>query len=368
MRLEHKAAPDALIHVFRQEPALDHFGEFREIHLLESEMPSSKTSLGEHDDSLEIYGAEVEVKYRGERYRVRDNGAVYRLNEFRKRTRPLDKTWTFGRQNLLTGYYLLAGVPIHRIVCSAFNGPAPSDQHVVDHVDTNRANNRPENLRWLTRLENALLNEITARRIELAYGSIEAFLEDPSKPLNQTSFPDVSWMRTVTKEEGARTKARFEAWAKSGSVPSGGIIGEWLYGTRERATFKPEPEEYESLTPSAIQVKWRVPTEFPGCPEAVSEDGLERYAQSLRFGQVFARNEIYQSLVVQYAIVEDGLVVLTHNPDMNAIKGWGVAMITIRGELFIHRSEHQYFTLQGALKTFCELTGASLDESIDDYT
>lgn len=49
---------------------------------------------------------------------------VYRLNEFRKRARPLDKTWTFGRQNLMTGYHLLAGVPVHRIVCSAFNGPA----------------------------------------------------------------------------------------------------------------------------------------------------------------------------------------------------------------------------------------------------
>lgn len=331
-------------------------------------MPSSKTPVSEHDHLLEIYEAEVEVEYRGERYRARDNGAVYRLNEFRKRARPLDKAWTFGRQNLTTGYQLLAGVPIHRIVCTAFNGPPPSDQHVVDHIDTNRANNRPENLRWLTRLENALLNETTARRIELAYGSIEAFLKDPSKPVNETSFPDVSWMRTVTKEEGARSMSRFEAWAKSGAIPSGGAIGEWLYGTRERADFEPEPEEYESLTPSAIQVKWKVPTEFPGCPEAVSEDGLEQYAQNLRFGDVFARNRIYQSLVVQCAHVEGGLVVLTRAAEANAIKDWAVAMITIRGELFVHCSKHQYFTLQGALKAFCELTGESFEDSVDDYT
>ncbi len=330
-------------------------------------MPSSRSPVGEPDHLLEIYETEVDVEYRGERYRVRDNGAVYRLNEFRKRARPLDKTWTFGRQNLTTGYHLLAGVPIHRIVCTAFNGPPPTDQHVVDHIDTNRANNRPENLRWLTRLENALLNEITARRIKLAYGSIEAFLEEPSKPISETAFPDVSWMRTVTKEEGARTKSRFEAWAKSGSVPRGGAIGEWLYGTRERADFEPEPEEYESLTPSAIQVEWTVPTEFPGCPEFVSDDGLERYAQNLQFGQVFARNDIYQSLVVQSKLVEDGLVVLTRAAEADAIKNWAVAMITIRGELFAHRSKNQYFTLQGALKTFCELTGESMDDSIDDY-
>lgn len=54
-------------------------------------MPSSKTPVGEHDHLLEIYETEVEVEYRGEQYRVRDNGAVYRLNEFRKRARPLDK-------------------------------------------------------------------------------------------------------------------------------------------------------------------------------------------------------------------------------------------------------------------------------------
>ncbi|MBT8170208.1 hypothetical protein [Falsiruegeria litorea] len=86
-------------------------------------MPSANTPMGEQDHLLEIYETEVEVEYRGERYRARDNGAVYRLNKFRKRARPLDKTWTFGRQNLMTGYHLLAGVPIHRIVCSAFNGP-----------------------------------------------------------------------------------------------------------------------------------------------------------------------------------------------------------------------------------------------------
>lgn len=238
---------------------------------------------------------------------------------------------------------------------------------MVDHIDTNRANNRPENLRWLTRLENALLNEITARRIELVYGSIEAFLADPSKIQSEASYPDVSWMRTVSKDEAAKTKSRFEAWAQSGSVPSGGAIGEWLYGTAERAEFEPDPEEYESLTPSVIQVRWRMPTEFPECPMEVSDDALERYAESLVFGRVFARNDIYHSLVVQRSLVEDALIVLTHNPGPNAIKDWAVAQISVRGEFFYHRSEHQYFSLQGALKKYCELTGGSYEDCMDDY-
>jgi hypothetical protein len=322
---------------------------------------------GDQDHLLDNYGNEIEVEYRGERYRVRNNGAVYRLNQFRKRSRPLDKQWTFGRQDKSTGYHHLAGERVHRIVCVAFHGPPPSNQHVVDHIDTNRANNRPENLRWLTRLENALLNEITAHRIELAYGSIEAFLADPSKPKGNTNFPDVSWMRTVSKDEAARTKSRFEAWAKSASVPSGGAIGEWLYGTRERADFEPEPEVYESLTPSAVQVKWKVPTEFPYCPDSVSEDALKRYTQRLKFGRTFAQNDIYQSVVVQRTLAGEALIVLTHNPDEGAIKFWAVAQVTIQGELFYHRSEHHYFTLQGALKTYCELTGESYEDCMDDY-
>ena len=51
---------------------------------------------------------------------------------------------------------------------------------MVDHIDSNCRNNRPENLRWLTRLENALKNPATRKKIEYLCGSIEAFLENPS--------------------------------------------------------------------------------------------------------------------------------------------------------------------------------------------
>lgn len=215
----------------------------------------SVTIADVENDLLDVFERDLQVEYRDERYRVRDNGAVFRENRFRKRARPLDKKWTFGRQNPSAGYKHLAGVPVHRIVCSAFHGPPPTGQHVVDHIDTNRANNRPENLRWVTRLENVLLNPISARRIELIYGSIEAFFEDPQRPQSATQFPDVSWMRIVTKDEAHRAKKRLEEWARCGSVPSGGALGEWLYGTRERADFEPEPEVYESLTPSVVQVR-----------------------------------------------------------------------------------------------------------------
>jgi hypothetical protein len=67
---------------------------------------------------------------------------------------------------------------VHRAVCAAFHGPAPSGKRVVAHADGSRTNNRPENLRWATYSENQydkvahgrsplpkVIDEATAREI-----------------------------------------------------------------------------------------------------------------------------------------------------------------------------------------------------------
>lgn len=92
---------------------------------------------------------------------------------------------------------LYGGVRVHQIVATAFHG-TPDDPHmVIDHKDTNRCNNRPENLAWVTRLENALNNPITRNKIKYLCGSIDAFLEDPSILRESASDPNTGWMRTV---------------------------------------------------------------------------------------------------------------------------------------------------------------------------
>ena len=118
--------------------------------------------------------------YKGECYSVRDNGAVLRHAREGKRKRKYDDVWTFGKPNKHNGYMNLDVEVVHRIVAWAFLGNPPSSQHVVDHIDTNRRNNRPENLRWLTKLENALNNPNTLRKIIYYCGSIDAFVRDPS--------------------------------------------------------------------------------------------------------------------------------------------------------------------------------------------
>ena len=147
--------------------------------------------------------------YKDEHYSARDNGAVMRHSREGKRLRKDDNVWTFGKPNDKTGYMEFAGERVHRIVAFAFHGNPPSDQHVVDHIDTNRRNNRPENLRWLTRLENALNNPITRARIENLCGSIEVFLADPSVLRGHEKIdPNFSWMRAVTPEEARASMKR----------------------------------------------------------------------------------------------------------------------------------------------------------------
>jgi hypothetical protein len=45
-------------------------------------------------------------------------------------------------------------VPVHRIVCAAFHGEPPTDQHQVNHKNGNKKDNTPSNLEWVTASEN----------------------------------------------------------------------------------------------------------------------------------------------------------------------------------------------------------------------
>jgi hypothetical protein len=52
---------------------------------------------------------------------------------------------------------------VHRLVCEAFNGPSPSDDHEVAHNDNTRDNNVATNLRWATHYDN-VQDSVNARR------------------------------------------------------------------------------------------------------------------------------------------------------------------------------------------------------------
>ena len=314
---------------------------------------------------IDRFGSEACCTYRGEDYLVRDNGAVLRLKKPGARHRQIDQIWMFGRPCDRSGYMHIASVPVHRVVATAFHGPAPSGSHVVDHIDTNRQNNRPDNLRWVTRLENILLNPITLRRIELAYGSLEKFFQNPQQPVHGPLEPNFDWMRTVSAEEAAQTLTRLSSWA------GGRPIGDWVRTSRNlESEREPKPEPaIQSKTPSALQRNWKTPSEFPCCPAKVGERALHDYRAALHRRQVYAFNDFGESRVIEAELSEDQetLVVFCTCPGM--MKDWALSKIVIEGGQFRHEGLGTFFTETGARKQFMLQRGLEWEgeDTIDDY-
>ena len=203
-----------------------------------------------------------ECVYKDEHYSVRDNGAIFRHKREGKRLRLDDERWTFGFKNSKTGYMLLGDHRVHIIVATAFLGERDSKKFVVDHIDTNRCNNRVENLRWFTRLENALNNEITRNKIIYICGSIEAFIENPSVLQERlVGEPSLAWMRTVTKESAATAYENIKRyWEEQAANPKplvGGKMNDGVYSKQLNIT------QYVPISPNE--------TTIPTTTEGVAE-------------------------------------------------------------------------------------------------
>lgn len=343
------------------------------------------------DKSIHDFNREVDCIYEKEKYSVRDNGAVLKHSHVGKRPRPTDNQWTFGKPNNKTGYMEIVTVRVHRIVATAFHGVPPTKGHVVDHIDTNKRNNRPENLRWVTRLENILLNPITVKRIELACGcSVEEFLADPSKFRDKFQEPNYQWMCTVSREEAQSSLERMLAWAKSENLPSGGTLAAWIFNRPSlRKQFseifgqveiiKPVtvetipnmPDTIKAKTLNAAQRNWRTPSEFPCCPQQYQENPLITYQENLKIKSIFCQNSIYSSFVSKSALSDDrqSLFVISEMTEEEAIKPWALAQITYENDFYVHESLGSFFDEIGAEKQFClaqglEWTGG---DTFDDY-
>lgn len=323
------------------------------------------------------YSSEVNCIYKGEKYSVRDNGAILRHPCEGKRPRPSDNHWTFGKPNNRTGYMEIASVRVHRIVATAFHGEPPTKEHVVDHIDTNKRNNRVENLRWVTRLENVLLNPITAKRIAYVCGSVEAFLSDPAKYRDMFSEPYEQWMQIVSAEESQISLVRMLTWAKSDKPSkSGASLDKWIFTRNnlqdEQTIVAPaEPDFIISLTPGAVQRNWRTPSEFPCTPHEMENSSLTAYADNLKEGAVFSQNIYGSSLVVNSGFSEDrqSLYVMTESSDgEESVKRYALAEVTYEDNLFVHTGR-TFFSKEGAEKQFTLAQGLewSGGDSVDDY-
>lgn len=346
---------------------------------------------------IDVFSCEMQCEYKGRTYRVRDNGAIMRLPKKDGRASMLDLVWTFGVKNEINGYMLFTGnVRVHQVVCTAFHGVAPDKNMIVDHINGNRCDNQPENLRWITREENIFENPLTAKKMEYRFGSIEAAREllhnnpEAFRTMLNEQEGDKGWMRPVSKVEAENHAMRNAAWLgkdkDSAAIPSRKDPGDWLFS--EPVFSKEERDEAkeanrgmeaysypswreqvaaveeetrrrhfealalkDSLTPGARQLDWKVPTEFPQTPQEVTATPLQDYLSNLSPGAVFSRNRFGEAPVLEAALAEDR----SHLTVISKISGatnFGLAEVFLDAGFFVHKSIRTFFTEEGAKKFF----------------
>lgn len=361
-----------------------------------------------------------ECDYKGEHYSARTDGYVYRHTPEGKKARKLDNKWTLGRKDPKNGYMYIGDARIHIIIANAFLGKHDSKVYVVDHIDTNRCNNRIENLRWLTRLENTLNNETTRKKIELICGSVEAFLNNPSLLRgHEMADHNFEWMKNVTPEEAQNCKEHWENWVRTVKPKENykkGNIGDWIYKkptpyeqylkqenshtsshnmqkhldafhktlsesknysypmSQYQSTYgeneTSKSKDYPSLTKNAKQRDWRTPTEFPCCPSKISEHPLDLYLENLSKGKIFSKNQYGSQPVIKAGFDKEHkhLFVLSKLKE-DSMKSCALTCITFENGLFVHENRHTFFQEDGGLKYYTlaigkEWTGGDV---MDDY-
>ena len=346
---------------------------------------------------IDIFDEERTCEFKGEVYSVRDNGSVMRHNKEGKKPRPLDNKWTFGKLDTQHGYLTIGLVAVHRIVATAFLGGQPSDKHVVDHIDTNRQNNRPSNLRWLTRLENIVLNDITRSKLEQLCGCpIDEILSDLSILRNIPLTPQFEWIRAVSKQEAEQSLITWKKWVN------------WLSENKEKKRNTLLADEYKNKRNSPIRSsnpngvneplgayydrlnKWvdkaserkehEIPAEYrngrngfiyPLEPQG-AEASLDAYYHSLKTDEVFCYKDYpsgrYSFYIIDFCLNKETNILSVATTNHSEVKPLYLTGVTLSNDGFEYDTQ-SFFTGEGLSKYMTlargeEWTGGDV---FDDY-
>lgn len=298
--------------------------------------------------NINDFNEEKSCEYKGRQYLVRDNGAILRLQKEGGRASKWDNKWTFGKFDPNTGYLLISQERVHRIVCTAFHGEPVGDRNVVDHKDTNRCNNRPENLHWVSKMENIFNNPITMAKVELICGSKEAFMANPSLLFgHESKDPNFYWMRAVSPEEAKAAYERWLEWAKKPkeeriSIGGGSGPGEWIH---DPIYEKPDSPFKGFQRWTSIAQGRTEDSLFPLAPLSTvgGEDIIQKYRAALVPGAEFLISRYYKTVVrdVVFFEKENKLRVLTERVGAQMIY-WYVFEIWPENGILIHKTVGNY--------------------------
>ena len=334
------------------------------------------------DNLINCFSEVRECYYKGEHYSVRSNGAVMRHPQKDKKPRPTDGVWTFGKKDNRTAYMMFGNHRIHIIVANAFLGEHDSKIYVVDHIDTNRCNNRVENLRWFTRLENALNNPITRKRIERLCGSdIKKFIENPSCLRTETpNTQDLAWMRTVSSEEAKTALDNLMSWAKKLTPPNNAYIQtkdrDWMFKKQEGDKYR-HHDIYTEADKTFIN-KLMLNENHENKKEQIvdyllepTKDNvnLEAYFAKLVPGAAFSKTRFGYQNVLKAMIAKDNSSIGVAVTMPSGIKPFATYKIYCVDSKIVYDFLHTCFEENGALQRMTEAAGEKWTgpDSIDNY-
>ena len=298
----------------------------------------------------EEYTEERECIYKGRHYRVRNNGAVMRVPSPDKRVTKYDNVWTFGNKDA-NGYLSIAGVRIHTIVAKAFLGERPGEL-VIDHIDTIKTNNRPSNLRYVTRFENLVGNPLTRGKIEQLTGlPIEEVLKDMTILHNLNLPPKFSWVKGISQKEADHIRMELSQ-----------LISKPI-------TKKENAPGNNSKTEYAIQAGgWYPRGFFPFCPQH-EDSSLEEYASNIVIGKPFFFHHDNKYLVDGFGLSNDRKTLAVKCSDLLAPKQNILITVTYNSRKWFIHTCNRYFAEESLEKYYTlaigrEWTGGDV---FDDY-
>lgn len=126
-----------------------------------------------------------------------------------------------------------------------------------------------------------------------------------------------------------------------------------------------------SLTPNAVQIDWKTPSEFLCCPNENTNNPIASYARNLKIGEMFSQNQYSKSIITDFAISKDenALFITCMNNANEAIKPWLLAKVTHGHGLFYHKNLDSFFKKESAEKYFVLAQGLEWKggDTFDDF-